>query len=59
MIKLIKTWLWLKLEPSTEEKINMAERLLEGTGHHVHGNPLKGKVAKDAPLFGVIGGGEQ
>jgi len=34
----------------------MAARLLDGTGFHVHGNPVA--RAKEAPLF-AVGGGEE
>ena len=49
MLKLLFNLLWAKLEPTKEEKINLAEKLLESTGYHVHGNPIK--VKPEPTLF--------
>ena len=51
MLKLLKAFLWARFEPTREEKINAAEKLLDGTGFHVHANPVK---VKSSPLFDVV-----
>lgn len=57
MWKTLKALVWARLEPSREERINVAEKLLEGTGFHVHGNPTP-KV-KPLPLLVDFSGGEK
>ena len=44
----IVSYFWTRFEPTRDERINAAEELLEGTGLHVHRNPIK---ARPEPLF--------
>jgi hypothetical protein len=48
MLKLFKAYLYSKLEPTREEKIAAARKLLAGTGYHVRRIPTHEAAT---PLF--------